>query len=138
MEGGGLGTRLDTHATASIVRLSIYRESLFWEFPGGPVVKTQYLHCCDPGSIPGQGTKIPKTVQCSKKKKKNYFALIIEVMGFPGSSNGKESACNAGDPSLIPGSGRFPGEGNGNPLQYSCLKSSMDSSWGHKESDTAE
>ena len=38
----------------------------------------------------------------------------------------KESACNAGDPGSIPGSGRFPGEGNGNPLQYSCLKNSVD------------
>ena len=40
-------------------------------------------------------------------------------MGFPGSSAGKESACNAGDPSLIPGSGRSPGEGIGYLLQYS-------------------
>ena len=47
-------------------------------------------------------------------------------MGFPGNSNGKESACNAGDPGSIPGSRRFPGEGNGNPLQYSCLENSMD------------
>ena len=42
------------------------------------------------------------------------------------SSVGKESACNAGDPGLIPGSGRSPGEGNGNPLQYSCLENPMD------------
>ena len=41
-------------------------------------------------------------------------------------SDGKESACNAGDPRSIPGSGRSPGEGNGNPLQYSCLKTTMD------------
>ena len=40
-------------------------------------------------------------------------------VGFPGSSAGKESACNARDPGLIPGSGRSPGEGNGNPSQYS-------------------
>ena len=38
----------------------------------------------------------------------------------------KESACNVGDPGSIPGSGRFPGEGNGNPLQYSCLENTMD------------
>ena len=44
---------------------------------------------------------------------------------FPGRSDGKESVCNAGDPGSIPGSGRFPGEGNGNPLQYSCLENSM-------------
>ena len=42
--------------------------------------------------------------------------------GFSGGSDGKESACNAGDLDPIPGSGRFPGEGNGNPLQYSCLE----------------
>ena len=47
-------------------------------------------------------------------------------MGFPGGSNGKEYPCNAEDPGLIPESGRFPREGNGYPLQYSCLKNSME------------
>ena len=47
-------------------------------------------------------------------------------MGFAGGSNGKESACSAGDPGSIPWLGRSPGEGNGNPLQYSCLGNSMD------------
>ena len=47
-------------------------------------------------------------------------------MGFPDGSDGKESAYNAGDPGLIPGSRRPPGEGNGNPFQYSCLEKSMD------------
>ena len=47
--------------------------------------------------------------------------------GFPGGSNGKESACSAGDLGSTPGSERSPGEGNGNPLQYSCLENSMDS-----------
>ena len=46
--------------------------------------------------------------------------------GFPGSSAGKESACNAGDPGSIPGLGRSPGEGNSYPLQYSGLENSMD------------
>ena len=45
---------------------------------------------------------------------------------FPGGLDGKESACNAGDLGLIPRSGRSPGEGNGNPLQYSCLENAMD------------
>ena len=44
---------------------------------------------------------------------------------FPGGSVGKESACNAGDTGLIRGLGRRPGEGNGNPLQYSCLRNPM-------------
>ena len=47
-------------------------------------------------------------------------------MGFPGGSDGKASTCNEGDPSLIPESGRSPGEGNDDPLQYSCLENSMD------------
>ena len=47
-------------------------------------------------------------------------------MGFPAASDGKESACNAGDRGYIPGLGRSPGEGNGNPLQYSCLKNPRD------------
>ena len=47
-------------------------------------------------------------------------------MGFPGGPKGKESVYNAGDPGSIPGWERSPGEGNGNPLQYSCLGNSMD------------
>ena len=47
-------------------------------------------------------------------------------MGFPGGSDGKASASNAGDPSSIPGLGRSPGEENGNPLQYSCLENYVD------------
>ena len=64
--------------------------------------------------------------------------------GFPSGSGGKASACNAGDKGLIPGSGRAPGEGNGNPLQYSFLENPMDrGAWqaavqGHKELDMAE
>ena len=46
----------------------------------------------------------------------------MEFMGFPGGSEGKASACSAGDLGLIPGLGRSPGEGNGNPLQYSGLE----------------
>ena len=47
-------------------------------------------------------------------------------MEFPGGSDDKASAYNAGDPGSIPGSGKSPGEGNGNPLQYSFLENSMD------------
>ena len=47
-------------------------------------------------------------------------------MGFHGGSDGKASACNAGDPGSIPGLGQSPGEGNGYPLQYSCLENPMD------------
>ena len=62
----------------------------------------------------------------SKKPVTEYPSRFNLSLGFLGGSDGKESACNAGDPSSIPGSGRSPGEGNGNSLQYSCLENSMD------------
>ena len=49
-----------------------------------------------------------------------------QLGGFPGGSEGEASACNTGDPGLTPGSGRSAGEGNGNPVQYSCLENPMD------------
>ena len=54
-------------------------------------------------------------------------------MGYPSTSVSKESACNAGNINLIPGSRRSPGEGNGNPLQCSCLENSMDRRAASKE-----
>ena len=56
-----------------------------------------------------------------------HFSEFFLLYGFPCDSAGKESACNAGDLSLIPGLGRSPGEGKGYPLQYSGLENSMDS-----------
>ena len=57
----------------------------------------------------------------------NVFSPCLSpYLDFPGSSDGKASVYNAGDLGLIPGLGRFPGEGNGNPLQYSCLENPMD------------
>ena len=53
--------------------------------------------------------------------------LTSPCLGFPGGSDGKESVCSAGDLRSIPGSGRSPGEGNGNTLQYSCLENPMES-----------
>ena len=55
-----------------------------------------------------------------------YLHTAIFKMAFPGGLGSKASAYNAGDPGLIPGSGRSPEEGNGNPLQYSCLENPMD------------
>ena len=61
----------------------------------------------------------------------NYFEVVAlaeskHKRGFPGGSEVKASASSAGDPGSIPGLGRSPGEGNGNPLQYSCLENPMD------------
>ena len=72
-------------------------------------------------------------------------AFLLEVMGFPGGSDGKESACNAGDLGSIPQLGRSPGGGHGNPLQCSCLENPQEqkslagySPWGQKGSDMSE
>ena len=54
------------------------------------------------------------------------YAYDPLIRDFPGGSDSKESSCKAGDPGSIPELGRFPGEGNGYPLQYSCLENSMD------------
>ena len=66
--------------------------------------------------------KLPHTPQTQRLKQ--YVPKL--PMGFPGGSEVKVFAWNAGDLGLIPGSGRSPGEGNGNPLQYSCLENPMD------------
>ena len=76
----------------------------------------------------------------------HFFTLhTYAYLAFPAGSDGKESACNRGDPSLIPESGRCPGEGHGNLLQYSCLESSHGqrslvghSLWNRKESNVTE
>ena len=66
------------------------------------------------------------------------------ILGLPKWLSGKESTCNEGDMLSTPGSGRSPAEGNGNPLQYSCLGDLMDRSlvgyspWGHKELHTTQ
>ena len=71
-----------------------------------------------------QALKSPGASALPKSYKLKLYGFIL--MDIPGGSDVKVSACNAGDPGSIPGSGRYPGEGNGNPLQYSCLENSMD------------
>ena len=61
--------------------------------------------------------------EVSQKEKNKYYVL---THSFPADSDGKVSVCNAGEPNWIPESGRSPGEGNGKPLQYSCLDNPMD------------
>ena len=68
-----------------------------------------------------------------------HWLIFWKTPGFPDSSVGKESLCNAGDPGSIPGLGRSAGEEIGYPLQYSSLENSMDySPWGHKKLDMTE
>ena len=68
--------------------------------------------------------------ECSETEHRSVngttFKSTMVIQGFPGGSDGKQSVCNLGDPGSIPGSRRSPGEGNGNPLQYSSLENPMD------------
>ena len=73
----------------------------------------------------------------------SFKCIYIRVLGFPGGSVSKESACSIGEPGSIPALGRSPGEGNGNPLHYSCLRNHLNRGdcWatvdrGHKELNT--
>ena len=72
----------------------------------------------------------------------DFSSTSLLQMDFAGGSDSKASVYNTGDLSSIPGSGRFPGEGNGNPLQYCCLENPMDGGawcpWGRKELDVNE
>ena len=87
-----------------------------------------------PGESQGQGSPVARRLwgraelhirlKGFSSSSSNGTAAVLP--GFAGGSDGKESACNAGDPGSIPGSGRSPGEGNGYPLQYSCLEIPMD------------
>ena len=74
-----------------------------------------------------------------------YIVYLITNLGFPGGSDGKEPACDAGDLGSIPGLGKSPGGGHGNPLQYSCLENPHGQrslvgyiAWGRKELDPTE
>ena len=80
------------------------------------------FHCLGSGV-----SRHPRDGETERHRHQDLFnALAHVIMGFPGGSDAKESACNAGDPGSIPGWGRSPGGGHGNPLQYSCLENPMD------------
>ena len=65
--------------------------------------------------------------------------MFFHLMGFPGGSVSKESVCNAGDPGSLPGLGKSPGEGNGNPGEFHGQRILVGyRQWGHKESDRTE
>ena len=73
-----------------------------------------------PQIFPGHWQALPEKLTLAKQEQ------LMSNRGFPGGANGEKSACNVGDLGSIPGSGRSPGEGHGNPLQYSCLENPMD------------
>ena len=92
-------------------------------------------------SFQGEPGKHPSEIACLGYSLNTLKFGSHHPKTFPGGSDGKESVCNTGDPGLIPGSRRTLGEGNSNPLQYSCLETPMDRGawqathlWSHKES----
>ena len=86
------------------------------------------------GPLPGPESGLLSNTQKNELSEETHMLAHLQTLlgrGFPGGSEVKASACNAGDLGSIPGSGRSPGEGNGNPLQYSCLENPMDGgAWG--------
>ena len=119
----------------------------YWGFPGGSEVKASASNAGNLGSIPGSGRSPRRKWQPTpvfvpgeshgwrslvgyspqgRKESDTTERLHFTSLHFPGGSEVKESACNAGDPGSIPGLKRSPGEGNGNPFQYSYLENPMD------------
>ena len=97
------------------ITVQLYSFHMLAGFLGKSAGKESACNAGDPGSIPGSGDPVEKD------------RLPTPVfLGFHGGSAGKEYTCNEGDLGSIPGLGRFPGEGNSYPLQYSCLENSMD------------
>ena len=122
-----------------------------WQFKGSPLPKRnrcwllgvkapqeQVVHKTGKGMMGSGGTLassvVPQVQVCIKGRTdfgEQFAVTVIWGGGSPGGSDSKESACNAGGMGLTPGSGRSPGEGNGYPLQYSCLENPMDrGTWG--------
>ena len=98
--------------------------------PGLPHCRWILYQLSHKASVP-EMTGALKTLENQRVTVLGSFHL---ASGFPSGSDGKESACNAGDAGLIPASGRSPGEGNGNPLQYSCLGNFTDKGAGWQRS----
>ena len=102
------------------------------QIPGAPLVKPHQkligtCFCCVHSSQPvGQGQCEENEGSCVCQGRRKTSVPPVCTMDFSGASDGKVSAYNAGDLDSIPGLGRSPGEGNGNPLQYSCLENPMD------------
>ena len=102
---------------------------LFWVQREDIQRKDLSCHCFRPLNSPPRGSQGYQCLLSSRRCTvffKKYLFYLFTYLGFPDSSTGKESACNAGDLGSIPGLGRSPGEGKGYPLQYSGLENSMD------------
>ena len=101
--------------------------SQVFHFPLSPSSRCSLVSCFLP-----LGCYLLHILSCWYFSQQSWFQLVIHTAWHLAwctlGSDGKAFACNAGDPGLIPALGRSPGEGNGNPLQYSCLENSMD--WG--------
>ena len=135
-----------------------------WKEPSVGLGGCEYVRTPDRGRMLGQASHVHRHEKAPgpSRREGSFFATrTVAPMGLnsavshlhkgtvprglPGGSVGKNPPANAGDLGLIPGLGRFPGEGNGNPLQYSCLEKSHrqrslvgDSPWGHRGSNTTE
>ena len=106
------------------------KDSSCSEFKGRTFREKIYLATVSVHSIHLPGVARVTSVSCLPRDVlyflKSIYFYLFTYLGFPDSSTGKESACNAGDLGSIPGLGRSPGEGKGYPLQYSGLENSMD------------
>ena len=109
------------HFHALEKEMATHSSVLSWRIPGTG----------EPGGLPSMGSHrvgndwsdLAAAAAAAAARGRGY---MYTYSWFPGGLDGKESVCNAGNPGLIPGSGRPVGEGNGNPLQYYCLEKSMD------------
>ena len=108
---GSLKSLLQHHSS----KASILRHSAFF-----------MVHLSQPYMITGKTIALTRQTFVGQVMSLLFNCCLDWSLGFPYSSVGKESACNAGDLGSIPGCGRSPGEGNDNPLQYSCLENPMD------------
>ena len=97
-----------------------------WLWTRQPAPCPTCLSASPPAQLPNPPTQVQRVGLLINNWKGWWINLTFETPDFPGGSDGKASAYNAGDPGSIPGLGRSPGEGNGNRLQYSCLENPMD------------
>ena len=121
-----LELKLATRSTILVWEIPLTEESCGLQSMGLQRVRSDWAHTHTPGRMNPLGFGL------WLGRAGNKIGRSQTIFGFPGGSDGKESACNGGDPGSIPGSRRFPGEGNGLPLQHSSLEKSMEFWWAIK------